>query len=205
MNETVDQVIPVIRENRRKFEAFCNALSEEELARPVPDSNWIVKDFVSHLSTLDTLFTDYVATVQRGGQIDMRLDASGASFSLDAWNDAQVAERRSWPLARIFAEAAINRDNLIEALGRLTEEQVSGLMHFADPKRGEADFPLKAFLIGWAQHDPMHTVDMLKALPERAENTELRSWLANPFVTGYQASMNAAADAESLTAREMTS
>jgi uncharacterized damage-inducible protein DinB len=123
MNETVEQVIPVVRENRRKFEDFCNSLSEEELARPVPDSTWFVKDFVSHLSTLDSLFIDYIGGVQLGRQIDMRLDGRGAPFGLDAWNEAQVAERRSWSLRQIFAEAATNREKLIEALGRLTEDQ----------------------------------------------------------------------------------
>jgi hypothetical protein len=193
MNETVVQVIPVIRENRRKFEALCFSLSEEELARPVPDSTWIVKDFASHLTTVDTVLDGYVATVERGGQISMTQDAGGAPFDLDAWNDKQVAERRSWPLRRVLDEAATNRDRLIAALGRLDEEQVARSMHFSDPKRGSADFPLKAFLVGWAQHDPMHVADMLKALPDRAQDAELTSWLANPFVSGYQASMSGVA------------
>jgi hypothetical protein len=98
MNETVAQVIPVIRENRRKFEEFCFSLSEEELVRPVPGSAWIVRDFASHLATLDTLFDGYVTTVERGGKISMTQDAEGAPFDLDAWNDAQVAERQSWPI-----------------------------------------------------------------------------------------------------------
>jgi hypothetical protein len=103
-----------------------------------------------------------------------------------------VAERRSWPIRQIFDEAATNRERLIAALGRLDEEQVARPMHFSDPKRGSADFPLKAFLVGWAQHDPIHVADMLKALPERAQDAELKSWLANPFVSGYQASMSSA-------------
>ena len=44
MNDTVEQVTPVIRKNRRKFQEFCFSLSEDELKRPVPDSTWIVKD-----------------------------------------------------------------------------------------------------------------------------------------------------------------
>jgi Mycothiol maleylpyruvate isomerase N-terminal domain len=190
MNETVGQVIPVIRENRRKFEEFCFSLSEEELVRPVPGSAWIVRDFASHLATLDTLFDGFVTTVERGGQINMTQDANGAPFDLDAWNDVQVAERRSWTVRQIFDEAAANREELIAALGRLDEEQVARSMHFSDPKRGSADFPLKAFLVGWAQHDPMHVADMLKALPGRAGDAGLTSWLANPFVSGYQASMS---------------
>ena len=189
MNETVEQVIAVIRENRRRFEDFCFSLSEDQLSRPVPDSAWIAKDFASHLDTLDTTFVEFIGVVERGGNIDMARDATDAPFDLDAWNDAQVAERREWSIARIFEEAAENRAKLIEALSRLTEEQISRPMHFTDPKRGAADFPLKAFLVGWAQHDPIHAADMLKALPERASDAALQAWFANPFVSGYQTAM----------------
>jgi hypothetical protein len=189
MNETVEQVIEVIVENRRRFEEFCYSLSDEELGRSVPDSTWIVKDFATHLATLDLTFIDYLASVEAGGQIDMSRDAGGAPFDLDRWNDDQVARRRGWSIREIFAEAATNRYRLIETMRRLTEEQIARPMHFTDPKRGEADFPLKAFLVGWAQHDPIHVADMIKALPERSADEALRSWLANPFVRGYQTSM----------------
>lgn len=192
MNETVEHVITVIRENRRRFEDFCFSLSDDQLARPVPDSAWIVKDFASHLDTLDTTFVEFIGVVERGGNIDMARDGNGAPFDLDAWNDAQVAERRAWSIARIFEEAAENRAKLIDVMSRLTEEQISRPMHFTDPKRGAADFPLKAFLVGWAQHDPIHAADMVKALPELAGDAELKAWFANPFVSGYQASMSGA-------------
>lgn len=194
MNETFAQVLPVISENRRKFEEFCFSLSDEEQGRPVPDSGWIVKDFASHLATLDTLFDRWVNAVERGAQISMTQDADGTPFDLDAWNDLQVAERRSRPLRQIFDEAATNREQLLAALARLDEEQVARSMHFSDPKRGSADFPLKAFLVGWAQHDPIHVADMLKALPERAADSDLQAWLANPFVSGYQTAMSGVAN-----------
>ncbi len=190
MNDTIEQLIPVIRENRRRFEEFCLSLSEEELARAVPDSTWIVKDFASHLATLDTVFNRYMGTLERGGQFSMTQDADGAPFDLDVWNDAEVAGLRSRSIRQIFEDAATNREQLITALSRLDEEHVARLMHFSDPKRGTADFPLKAFLVGWAQHDPIHVADMLKALPERADDADLKAWLANPFVSGYQASMS---------------
>ena len=189
MNETVAQVIDVIVENRRRFEEFCYSLSDEQLGRSVPDSSWIVKDFASHLATLDITFANYVESVETGGKIDLSRDTSGGSFDLDQWNDAQVEQRRSWSIEDIFVEAATNRARLIKTMEGLTEEQIARPMHFTDPKRGEADFPLKAFLIGWAQHDPIHVADMMKALPELSGDEALASWLANPFVRGYQTSM----------------
>ena len=52
-SETVQRVIESIVEHRERFERFCRSLSDEELGRPVPGSSWVVKDFVSHLGTLD--------------------------------------------------------------------------------------------------------------------------------------------------------
>jgi hypothetical protein len=190
MNDTITTVTATIIENRRRFEAFCFSLTDEEGMRPVPNSAWVVKDFASHLATVDTAFTRYINHVAAGGNMDMGRDTSGGTFSLDDWNDAEVAARRDWPIARIFDEARANREALIAALAGLTEDDISRTMHFTDPKRGEADFPLKLFLVGWAQHDPIHTADMLRALPDRATDPELQAWLANPFVGMYQTSMN---------------
>lgn len=191
MNETMQQVIVAVKENRRRFEEFCLSLSAEEAIRPVPDSNWVVKDFAAHLDTLDSTLVRYLEHVASGGQMDMTKTVDGAPFDLDGWNDAEVAARRDWPMARVFAEARANRERVFEAIERLTDDDIDRNMHFSDPKRGSADFPLKLFLTGWAQHDPAHVADMIKALSERASDPEIVAWLGNPFVQGYQAGMSA--------------
>lgn len=195
----IDGVIEVIRENRRRFEEFCYSLSDEELMRPVPGTTWVVRDFAAHLDTLDTALMAWIQGVppaQRAAPAEpppSKASNGGDTdeFDVDAFNDAQVAERRGWPLDRIFAEAAANRARLIEAMSHLTEERMAGQMHFpGDHKRSPADLPLRLFLAGWAQHDAMHVADMIKALPERAGHPEITRWLDNPFVTGYQAVMS---------------
>jgi hypothetical protein len=193
----IDGVVEVIRENRRRFEEFCHSLSEEELMRPVPGTTWVVRDFAAHLDTLDTALVAWiqeVPTASRSGAARPTAEPAGSvteEFDVDAFNDAQVAERRGWTLERVFAEAAANRARLIEALLTLTDERMAAPMHFpGDHKRQPADLPLNLFLAGWAQHDAMHVADMLKALPERAGDPELKRWLDNPFVTGYQAVMS---------------
>lgn len=192
----IDGVIEAIRENRRRFEAFCYSLSEDELMRPVPGTTWVVRDFAAHLDTLDTALVAWIqgapaASSQAPGTATAGPgDGASAEFDVDAFNDTQVAERRSWPLERVFAEAAANRERLIEAMAGITDERMAEPMHFpGDHKRSPADLPLRLFLAGWAQHDPMHVADMIKALPERASDPELQRWLDNPFVTGYQAVM----------------
>lgn len=189
-SETIRTVIDTIAANRQRFEAFCYSLTDEQLLRPVPGSTWVVRDFAAHLGTLDTALLRWFADVGRGGIIDSGVDIDGRPFDVDAFNDAQVAARRDWPLERVFAEARANRELLAGALAQLTDEQIDKPMHFAaDAKRKASDLPLKLFLMGWAQHDPIHVADMLKALPEMEADPHLRAWLDNPFVKGYQAAM----------------
>ena len=190
-SETVAGIIDSIRGHRETFGRFCRSLSEEEMARPVPDSSWVVKDFVSHLGTLDPELARTFEAAASGHPEDAGRNADGSPFDLDGFNDAQVAERRDWPLERILAEAAGNRAALIETLERLSDEDVSRVMHFqGDAKRSPANLPLKAFLMGWSLHDPIHVADMLKALPERAGDPELQAWLDDPTVKWYQNAMS---------------
>ena len=52
-------------------------------------------------------------------------------------------------------------------------------MYFpGDDKRSPAKIPLRVFLMGWSRHDPIHAADMLKALPERADDPETAAWVA---------------------------
>jgi hypothetical protein len=188
--ETVTKTIERTREQRKKFEAFCRSLSEEELSRPVPDSTWIVKDFVSHLGSLDPTLTQLFKVTVAGRPEEAAITADGSRFNLDALNDGLVAERREWPVERILQEAATNRVGLIAALEAMSEEDVSRVMHFqGDNKRSPAQLPLKVFLMGWSMHDAIHAADMLKALPERASDAEITAWVEHPVIKGYQAAM----------------
>jgi len=190
-SETVAGIIDSIRGHRAKFERFCRSLSEEEMARPVPDNTWVVKDFVSHLATLDPELARTFEAAAAGRPEDAGRNADGTPFDLDGFNDAQVAGRRERPLERILEEAADNRAALIETLERLTDEDISRVMHFqGDAKRSPAQLPLKAFLMGWSLHDPIHVADMLKALPQRADDPELAAWLSHPVIQGYQQAMS---------------
>ncbi len=190
MSETVQKVIADIREHRERFERFCRSLREEELGHPVPNSTWIVKDFVSHLSSLDPTMSQFFEAAAAGRPEEAALTSDGSPFDIDALNDGLVAERRSWPLERILDEAAVNRVALIESLERLSEEDVRRVMHFTgDNKRSPADLPLRVFLMGWSLHDPIHVADMIKATPGRAGEPEIVEWLDQPMVKGYQAAM----------------
>ena len=142
----VQKVIDAIVENRVRFGAFCYSLSDEQLNRPVPESTWVVRDFAAHLDTLDPQMVRLFESTAAGGRVQ---EPGGGDFDVDAFNDAAVAERRAWPLERVFAEAAGHREQLIASLARLTDEQVAKPMYFAgDAKRKGGEVPLNLFLAG---------------------------------------------------------
>ena len=188
MGATTDKVIDLIIDHRRRFQAFCESLTEEQLDRPVPDSTWLVRDFAAHLDTLDPAMQQLFEATAR----DEKLNApGGGDFDVDAHNEPLVTARRDWPLARVFEEAAQNRAQLIEALRAITDEQTQNMMWFGgDAKRKAGSIPFGLFLAGWAWHDPIHLADMLRALPERATDPDVVAWLDHPFVKGYQTAMN---------------
>jgi hypothetical protein len=179
-----------IRENRRRFEAFCYSLTEEQLMRPVPNSTWVVRDFAAHLDTLDTALLRWFRGVAAGGSVDAGVDGDGARFDVDAFNDAQVAERRAWPLERIFAEAEANRALLIESMLPLTDAQIDQPM--TSRWRREArpgDLPLKLFLIVAGRSTTRSTSRYDQGAAGAGGRPEIKRWLDNPYVTGHQALM----------------
>lgn len=189
-SETVQRLVETFQTNRERFETFCRSLSEEELARPVPDSSWQVKDFVSHLATLDTEIARWFEAVMAGDTSGPGQNPDGSKFDVDAWNEEAIQERKGWTLDQIFAEAAPNREKMLETLARMTDEDIEQTVHFSgDNKREPADVQFKLFLLGLAQHDPIHVADMVKALPERAEDDDLKAWLDNRAVQWYQTTM----------------
>jgi hypothetical protein len=176
-------------EHRRQFESFCRSLSGEQLARPVPGSTWIVKDFISHLATIDGPVGEMFRTIHEGRSPGLR-DSDGGRFEVDNWNDKQVERRRGLSVDEILAEAATSRAALHKAMDALTAEDVASVIPFGgDSKRPPAQIQLLQYLRGWCKHDPMHAVDMLRALPE-ARTPEVDRWIDDPVIRGYQAAMN---------------
>lgn len=194
MVDEIEATVRRIELERERFERFCRSLSAEELQRPVPESSWIVKDFVSHLATIDGPIARWFAAIAAGAETAAARPGGSGSWDVDRFNDAQVAERRDRSLDEIFAEAAQRRAELIRVLRGLTGEQLGQMIHFGgDSKRPPAEIPLGRYLQGWSRHDAIHVADMLRALPERRSEPEVAAWLAElevaAIVGTYQKAM----------------
>jgi hypothetical protein len=185
-------VLPIVREldeHRTRYVALCRSLSNAELSSPVPLSTWIVRDFIAHLATIDPTVLAIFRSIKKGpGQVAEQ--SSDEPFDIDRWNNARVAERRTWSVDRTLEEAAMNRGAMREFLATLDGDDLQKPFPFGgDSKRPPMDITLIQYLRGWCKHDVMHAVDMMRALPDR-RTPDLDEWFDDPVVAGYQRAMN---------------
>lgn len=188
----VQAVVDAVTKDRRRFERFCRSLTAGKLARPVPGSEWTVHDFISHVVTLDQAYAGWFAEL--AGMAVAGAHRGTVGFDVDEFNQHEVAERRGRSVEELLAEGAETRAAVIAELSRLTDDQLAGTIRFGgDRKRPPVHLPLADFLPGWARHDAIHVADMLKALPERRDDPELRAWLTEPelaaSIARYQQAM----------------
>lgn len=189
MHADVEAVLVELDDHRERFEAFCRSLADEELDRPVPASDWLVRDFIAHLATIDGPVTEMFTTMLAGGDPGLRT-GDGERWDVDRWNEHQVQDRRDQSVEALLDEAARARARLREAMLRFDEESLARTFTFAgDGKRPPGQVRIGQYLRGYSKHDPIHAVDMLRALPER-RTPALDAWLDDPIVQGYQAAMN---------------
>lgn len=177
----VQQIVDEIAFHRIRFEEFCRSLSDEELGRPVPESDWRVKDYIAHLATIDETVTrwfDSLANQPSAPQQPPSNDQPERRFDIDRWNNGQVERRRDRSVDELFSEAAEKRAALLVVMDQLSDEVVDGEIHFpGDSHRAPMNLKLEHYLTGWAKHHPIHVRDMLRALPERQQDAELQAWL----------------------------
>jgi hypothetical protein len=83
----------------------------------------------------------------------------------------------------LLAEAARHRAAMVAAIERMTDGDLDRVIQYGGDRRklGLKPSPVRfgGLLWGIALHDPTHTRDILRALPDRAGDTWIREWLAS--------------------------
>ena len=167
-------VIPVVEEsavNRARFAAICRSLSSDELVSPIPDTHWRVKDYIAHLATIDTWVNAWFTKWANGEEYDFR-EPDGTPINIDAWNEERIVQRKEAPLEDLLAEAAENRIALERTMTRFEQPVLERPFTF-----GRSKITFLRYLQLLVAHDPAHTADMLKGLPDRQEEASLVDWL----------------------------
>ncbi len=182
MNESVRAILEEMAVYRQRFAAFCHSLSAEELATPVPGTPWTVHGYIAHLCTIDALIAAFFAPFVEVSDVVPPDVPPPVPFDIDDWNEATVAKRADASVRDLLAEAARHRASYERAVGAMTDAQLNSEVPFGGDRR-VIDLPpttvrLYELLTAIALHDPNHVQDILRALPNRAEEPAVKEWLS---------------------------
>ena len=147
----------------------------------VPNAPWTVHGYIAHLATIESLISPAFARFVGITDIPQPEVAPPAPFDIDDWNEAIVPLRDGASLDEMFEEAAHHRANYVRVLEALGDTQLDAMVPFGGDRK-VIDLPattvrLEDLLWGIALHDPNHTQDILRALPQR--QPDVREWLAS--------------------------
>jgi len=98
----VQSIVDSFVDERARLERFARSLSAEDLARAVPGSTWMVKDFIAHAATLDAAYVGWFIALARDADPGNHRGTPG--FDVDRFNESAVAERRGRSVEDILAE-----------------------------------------------------------------------------------------------------
>ncbi len=167
--------------HREQFEAFCRSLSPDELATRVPETPWSVHGYIAHLCTIDSLISPFFGAMAGITDIPPPVPAPPVPFDIDEWNEAIVPRRAGASLDELFEAAARHRANYVRVLQALPDARLDMMVPFGGDRK-VIDLPattvrLEDLLWAIALHEPNHTQDILRALPQR--EPDVREWLAS--------------------------
>ena len=123
MEAEVEDILAELDGHRMQFIVLCRSLNDEQLARPVPKSTWIVRDFIAHLGTIDGPVAQMFRSLHEGVDPGVR-SGDGQRWDVDRWNESRIQERRTKSVDELLFEAAAERTALRAVLASLTKDDL---------------------------------------------------------------------------------
>lgn len=146
-----------------------DGLPEAEWVTPGVCGVWSVKDVIAHLASVELLIRDAVSTLGEGGPTPY-LDAFKRKDP--ALNDAEVACRRSWSVARTLGEYTETAERVMALAARLPAETIrrTGSLPWYGDEYALEDFLVYTSYGHKCEHSAQVAVfrDRLKARPSGA-------------------------------------
>ena len=182
MNPRCQLIIDELARHRTQFETLCRSLSPEELATPIPNSHWTVYDYIAHLATIDGLIA-----ASFGPMVGIEAPPADPPlpqpFDIDDWNDVAVRSRAGRDIDALLSEAAVHRGRMAAAIERMSDDDLDRVIPYGGDRKslGLEPTPVRFGGLLWAIaiHDPTHTHDIIRALPERGAAPAVQEWLAS--------------------------
>ena len=153
---TKEEVTTALLANVQRAEKIAATLSEADLARPVYEDGWTVKDVFAHLAAMggSPAFFLGMAASDGGG--------FGSGFDVDALNSHQVESRKARPLLDLLAEFRQGHEKGVALINATPDEVLEKKV--ADPFMGGMSTALELILNSCSDYEGMHLDDVVAAL-----------------------------------------
>ena len=149
---TKQEVAQSLKAVVERAEKIAARLGEKDLACPVCENSWSVKQVFAHLASMGASPSFFIGMAQRaasGGG-----GGGGGSFDIDAFNKQQVELRKDRSMAELLAEFRQGHEAGI-ALINSTPDDLLG-KQLPDPFRGGMATPLEMIQHSCAEHEAGH-------------------------------------------------
>ncbi len=111
-------LLDVVEDTWHQLDAALAGLDEAAMLEPGVVEGWSIKDLLGHVAAWEQMALRHVDQWRRGGT-----PGGTGDFSVDAYNAAESARRRDWPLAQVRAEAAETRERLRTTLQSMADDE----------------------------------------------------------------------------------
>jgi hypothetical protein len=145
----------------QRAEKMAANLSEADLARPVYENGWTVKDVFAHLASMANTPTFFIGMAQRAGSGEGG-GGMGAGFDINAFNKQQVEAREDKSVFELVAEFRQGHEKGVELIGATLDEVL--LKKMPDPFQGGMSTALEMIQGSCGDHEAQHLMDVARVL-----------------------------------------
>jgi len=124
------EIITQIRDERAKLEHTLRAIPESELAVSGVESDWSVKDILSHIAAWERLMVSWVEASLRG-EVPDRPAPDETWDDLDGLNEKLYQTHKNQSLSQVFKEFEDSYQASLKSVEALSEEDLFEAERFA--------------------------------------------------------------------------
>ena len=150
---TKQEVAQSLRAVVERAEKIAARLGEKDLACPVCENGWSVKQVFAHLASMGASPSFFIGIAQRAASGEGG-GGGGGGFDIDAFNKQQVELRKDRSMAELLAEFRQGHEAGIALIDSTPDDLLS--KQLPDPFRGGMATPLEMIQNSCSGHEGEH-------------------------------------------------
>jgi len=148
---TKQEVAQSLKTVVERAEKIAARLGEKDLACPVCENGWSVKQVFAHLASMGASPSFFIGMAQRAASGE---GGGGGGFDIDAFNKQQVEMRKDRSMAELLAEFRKGHEQGITLIDSTPDDVLN--KQLPDPFRGGMSTPLEMIQSSCSGHEGTH-------------------------------------------------